>query len=74
MNPLYHQLFGVIGAIFVLGSLGILRAMVERQDRETSSLRGRMETLGLANEEEALRRRRSGAEAEGAAQHDVEHK
>ena len=80
MNPLYHQFFGVIGVILVLGSLGILRAMEERLHREASSFRGRMEMLGLGNEEEALRRaeeirrRRSGTPTEDAAQHDLEHK
>jgi len=80
MNPLYHQLSGVIGVALVLGLVGILCAVLERLDRETPSFQGPMGTIQVAFEEEGLRRaeeisgRRSGAETEDAAQHDLEHK
>ena len=79
MNPLYHQLFGVIVVILMLGLLGMLFAWLERLDRGTPSFEGPMGTLGLTNEEalrraEEILRRRPAAEAEDAPQHDLEHK
>jgi hypothetical protein len=85
MNPLYLQLFGVIAVILILGSLGMLRAMAERLDRETRSFPGRMEMPGPLDAEalrseadEALRLaeeiRRLRARAEHTAQHDLERK
>jgi hypothetical protein len=77
MNPLYHQLLGVIGVILTLGALGIFRALEERLDREQGPFSAaverlaREEALRLAQE---IRRLRSGAEAEDPAQHKVGHK
>ena len=36
MNPLYHQMLGVIGVILTLGALGILLAWKERRTRKQS--------------------------------------
>jgi hypothetical protein len=79
MNPLYHQLLGVIAVILTLGALGIFRALEEREerlDREQGSFPAaverlaREEALRLARE---IRRLRSGAEVEDPAQHRVGH-
>jgi hypothetical protein len=77
MNPLYHQLSGVIGVILTLGALGILRALEERLEREQASFPAaveklaREEALRLAQE---IRRLGSGSEAEDPTQHKVGHK
>jgi hypothetical protein len=76
MNPLYHQLFGVIGVILTLGALGILRALEERLEREQASFPAAVEKLArealrLAQE---IRRLGSGSEAEDPTQHKVGHK
>jgi len=77
MNPLYHQLLGVIGVILILGAVGILRALDERLDREQGSFSAALDKLAR---EEALRlvreirRLRSGSEAEDPTQHRVGHK
>jgi hypothetical protein len=76
MNPLYHQLSGVIGVILTLGALGILRALEERLEREQASFPAAVEKLArealrLAQE---IRRLGSGSEAEDPTQHKVGHK
>jgi hypothetical protein len=37
MNELYVQMLGVIGAILVLGAVGIIFALKERRERERGS-------------------------------------
>jgi hypothetical protein len=77
MNPLYHQLLGVIGVILTLGALGIFRALRERLEREQTSLSAAVDRL---TGEDPLRlaaeisRLRPGSEAEDPAQHKVGHK